>query len=314
MNKDVQRLREPGAWVLLGAVALQILSGLIGLLFGGGRLPFTFQAFQYVSADQFFAGVTLVGVVVVAVLLVTRLGGGPTPAARTVALAALILLGVAALLNVICVLAGLGAGTTDSGVMLDSATTAKLTMFLYGIAKLGVLAVGGYYVFAVYQSFAVRPSPQPGYGQPPYGRPGYGPQQQQMYGVPPQQQYAPQGYARAPYGQPGYGPPPQQGPRPPMPPQQPHVPPAPPRPAGPPPAAQPAPPPAPQPSVVEPTVTEPSVTEPSDELEGEWTRAYGQSDVAKAEADHAARAEDDKPETSDSGRAPAKEDEHRPPE
>ena len=44
VNKDVQRLREPGAWVLLGSVALQILSGLIGLLFGRGRLPFMYQA------------------------------------------------------------------------------------------------------------------------------------------------------------------------------------------------------------------------------------------------------------------------------
>jgi hypothetical protein len=309
VNKDVQRLREPGAWVLLGAVALQILSGLVGLLFGGGRLPFTFQAFQYVTADQFFTGVTLVGVVVVAVLLVTRIGGGPTPAARTVALAALILLGVDALLNVICILAGLGAGTTDSGVLLDNATTAKLSMFLYGIAKLAVLAVGGYYAFTVFQSFAAQqPYPQPGYGQPPYGQPGYGPppQQQQMYGQPPQQQYPPQGYARAPYGQPGYGPAPQPGARPPMPPQQPHVPPAPPQPAGPPPTAQPTPQPTPRPA-------QPTVAEPSDELEGEWTRAYGQGDVAKAEADHAARAEDDKPETSGSERASA-EDQYRPPE
>src|SRR5690242_18621597 len=127
VNKDVQRLREPGAWVLLGSVALQILSGLIGLLFGRNRLPFTFQAFQFVTADQFFTGVAVTGLVVVAVLLVTRLGGPPTRGARNIVLGGLVLLGVIALLDVVCMLAGLGAGGGDTGVLLDSATTAKLT-------------------------------------------------------------------------------------------------------------------------------------------------------------------------------------------
>jgi hypothetical protein len=304
VNKDVQRLREPGAWVLLGSVALQILAGLIGLLFGGGRLPFTFQAFQYVSADQFFTSVTLVGLVVVAVLLVTRLGGGPTPGARNIALAALIILGVTALANIVCMLAGLGAGGLSSGVLLDSAATAKLTMFIYGIAKLAVLAVGGFYAFTVYQSFAAQPGmpyPQPGYGQPPYGQPAYGPppQQQQMYGQPPQQQYPPQGYVRAPYGPPpGYGQPPQPGARPPMPQQPPSGPPAPP-PQPPQPAAQPAAPqPAPQPSSAQ--------QSQSDELEGEWTRAYGGTGES-------AKAEDDKPDTSSSDRSSSS-DPYKPPE
>ena len=113
-------------------------------------------------------------------------------------------------------LAGLGAGGTDSGVLLDSATSAKITMFLYGLAKLGVLAVGGYYVLMVFQSFgpgmqqAGQPYGQPGWGQPgapsPYGQAGYGPPPQQQplgYGQAPQQPYPPQpGYVRAPYGQP----------------------------------------------------------------------------------------------------------------
>lgn len=314
MNKDVQRLREPGAWVLLGSVALQILSGLIGLLFGRGRLPFTLQAFQYVSADQFFTGVTATGLVVVAVLLATRLGGPPTPQARNVVLGGLIVLGVAALLDVICMLAGLGAGGLDTGVLLDSALTAKITMFLYGLAKLAVLGVGGYYVLHVYQSFgpATQPGaqypPQQGWGQPggqpQYGPPAYAPHQQQLvYGQPPQQQYPPQGYVRAPYGQPGYGQlgqpqpgqpqsgQPQQGARPPMP-QQP--------PSGPLAAPQPphsdGPPSAPQPTV-------PQSSE-SDELEGEWTRAYG---------GEAAKAEDDRKDNPPSDRSPSA-DPYRPPE
>jgi hypothetical protein len=314
VNKDVQRLREPGAWVLLGSVALQTLAGLIGLLFGRGRLPFTLQAFQYVNADQFFTGVTITGLVVVAVLLGTRLGGPPTPRARNVVLGGLIVLGVAALMNVVCMLAGLGAGNPDTGVLLDSALTAKITMFLYGLAKLAVLGVGGYYVLHVYQSFGpatpMGPQyPQQGWGRPggppPYGQPAYAPQQQPVYGQPPQQQYPPQGYVRAPYGQSGYGQPgygqpdqpgqAQQGARPPqpsMPQQQPSGPfadnPQPARSAGP----------ASVPQQVVPQ------SEESDEFGGEWTHPYG---------GEAAKTEDVRADNPPSDRSPSV-DPYRPPE
>jgi hypothetical protein len=303
VNQDVQRLREPGAWVLLGSVALTVISGLIGLLFS--KVPFTIQAFNIASSDGFFSGVALVGVVVVAVLLVTRLGGGPTRQARTVALAALIVLGVVALLDLVCVLAGLGAG--GAGILLDSAT-AKIAMFLYGIAKLAVVGVGGFWIFTVYQAFAPAPAPQyPGQGfgppgmQPPYGQP-YGPpgQPQVPYGQPQQQQYPQQpGYGRPPYGQPAYGPPQQTGPQPPVGgPPPPHAPAGPPpyspQPSGPQPtpqpAAQPGPPSAPQPAVG------------AEETEGEWTRAYGPGELSVPEPD------DSKPTTD-----PAN-DPYRPPE
>jgi hypothetical protein len=301
VNKDVQRLREPGAWVLLGSVALQILSGLIGLLFGRGRLPFTLQAFQYVTADQFFTGVTLAGVVVVAVLLVTRLGGPPTRQARTVVLGALIMLGVAALLDIVCMLAGLGAGGLDTGVLLDSALTAKITMTLYGLAKLAVIAVAGYYVLHVYQSLAPAPQyPQQGWGQPgaqpPYGQPAYAPHQQQpVYGQPPQ--YPQQGYVQAPYGPPGYGQPAQPG-QPPQP-GQPGRPGQPPQPGARPPwesQQQPAGPgTGPQPVAPQ--------SGQGDGLEGEWTRAYG-GEATRSEDD--AKPEDPPSEGSPSGpyRAP----------
>jgi hypothetical protein len=304
VNKDVQRLREPGAWVLLGSVALQIIVGLIGLLFSGDRLPFTYKAFSYVNTDTFFTGVTLTGLVVVAVLLVTRLGGGPTRQARTIALAALIVLGVVALMNIVCMLAGLGAGDSSAGLLLDSALSAKVTMFLYGLAKVAVLGVGGYWILTVYQAFgpATPMAPQypgQGYGQP-YGQPGYGPPQQPpVYGQQPQQQYPPQGYVRAPYGPPGYGQPgygqpgygqqpPPPGARPPMPPQ----------PQQQPPAA----PPEPQPPASQPAAESSSQT---DDSEGEWTRAYGQGDTAKAA--------DDRPEDAPSDRSPSS-DPYRPPE
>ncbi len=286
MNNDVQRLREPGAWVLLGAVALQILTGLISLLFGGGGVPFTFRAFQFVSGDAFFAGVALVGVLLVAVLLVTRLGGGPTPQARTIAMGALALLAIAVLVEVICMLAGLAVGSDKYGINLDGGLTAKVVMFLYGISKLAITGVGGYYIFTVFQGFgpaspAAQQYPQQMYGQQPqqpYGQPGYGQQQpyqqqQQQYGQPhpPQQPYGQQqGYGRPPYGgQPGYGQqqqpyqqqPGQAGGQ--QPPQQPQ---------------QPTPPPAQQ-------------------SEGEWTRAYGSSDkpVAQESSDDEGKSDSYRP-------------------
>jgi hypothetical protein len=302
VNKDVQRLREPGAWVLLGAVVLQVLSGLIGLLVGGGRTPFTFQAFSYVTADQFFTGVTVTGIVVVAVLLVTRLGGPPTRQARTITLGALIVLGVVALLTVICVLAGLGAGDSSAGILLESAVTAKFTMFLYGLSKLAVLAVGGFYVFHVYQSFAPatpygQPYPQQGWAGPgvqaPYGQPGYAQQPQQMYGQPPQQPpYPQQGYVPAPYGPGPYG-----QPQPGQP--QPGRPPAPPMPQQPPSGPQST---GPQSSTGPQPQVPPSARD--EEVEGEWTRAYGGGEAAKPAAE-----QDDKPENSSSAPDP-----YRPPE
>jgi hypothetical protein len=254
-NDAVRRLREPGAWVLLGSAALQFLGGLIGLLFNS-EVPFTFRAFNLVSGDQFFAGVTVVGIIVAAVLLATRWGGGPTPQARNIALIGAVLLAAIAVVDALSVLVGLAAGSGD-GIVLDVSFASKVAMFLYGIAKLAVLAVGGYYVFTVFQSSGpVRagtgPFPQQGYGQPqpPYGG-GYAQPQQPPYGGPPPQ---------APYGQQG-----QQGQGyPPPPPQQPGY-------------YQQQPPPAQQQQPYQ-------QAQPSD---GEWTVAYGsgEQDAPKGEGE-----------------------------
>jgi hypothetical protein len=242
VNDDaVQRLREPGAWVLLGSAALQFLGGLIGLLFNR-EVPFPFRAFDLVNGDQFFAGVAVVGIVVVAVLLATRWGGGPTPQARNIALAGLVLLGAIAVVEALCVLVGLAAGNGHDGIVLDVSLSTKIAMFLYGVAKLAVLAVGGYYVYAISQASgragaSTGAFPQPGHALPdqlPYG------QAQPAYGQP----IAGQPGQRGPEGQQAYLPyrqPPQQTP------------------AGPPHYQ-----PAPQPQA--------GRTQPSD---GEWTVAYG---------------------------------------
>jgi hypothetical protein len=280
-NDAAQRLREPGAWVLLGSVFLQVISGLIGLFTGKGT-GFTYRAYNFVAYDNFFSGMALVGVAVVAVALVSRLGGAPTPQARNIALAAAILLGVVALFDVIAILGGLAAGGGSPGVILDVPVSAKISMFLYGIAKLAVVAVGAFYAFSTYQSLGpARPAapqyPQQGYGQPgqpgqpaaPYGAP-YGQQQpygrqQPPYGPPGVQQpygqqssYPQQGYPQAPYYQ--------------QPPAQP---------------AQPAPP-----------------AQAAGQSEGEWTRAYGSTDQPASKETSSGSGESDQSSSADPYRPP----------
>jgi hypothetical protein len=220
VNYDaVQRLREPAAWALIAAAGLQVLAGLI-LLFNGPS--FTLQALSEVSYGSTITGVTLGGIVVLAVLLVTR-GESPSPQARTIVIAGLAVLGIAIAFGVVTWLASLGAPGGESG----TGASAKAAVFLYGAAKLIVLGIAGYFVFTVFQ--ALRPArpaaqqpgsipPGQGYGYPPqdqayggYAQPqGYGQQPYQQYGQPDYQQqqqqpYAqPQGYEQQSYGQQGY--------------------------------------------------------------------------------------------------------------
>jgi hypothetical protein len=217
VDKDaLQRFREPAAWALIGAAGLQLLAGLVALLFGEYKL--TYRALSEAGGFGLFAGFTLAALVVLAVLFVTR-GESPTPQAKTIATMGLALLGVGLLLGVISLLAGMLAG---SSLGISVGFGAKLGAFLYGVSKLLVTAVAGYYVFTVFQALAPpKPAAQPGglqggyqaYGQQygyPQGQQQYDPQQQgQQPGYDPQQygqQQYPQGYGQQQYGQQqGYG-------------------------------------------------------------------------------------------------------------
>jgi hypothetical protein len=208
VNYDAaQRLREPAAWALIAAAGLQVLAGLIMLFTGQG---FTAQAFVEVSFGGTITGVTLAGMVALAVLLVTR-GESPSPQARTIVLAGLVVLGIAVAFTVIVWLASLGAGDeTGAGAGIKAAA------FLYGAAKLIVLILGAYFVYTVFQAMQpARPAAQPGAvppGQEAY--PGYGyPQQDQQHyeqhyggGYPPQgyEQQQPQAYEQQAYEQQPY--------------------------------------------------------------------------------------------------------------
>ncbi|MCW2904152.1 MAG: hypothetical protein JWO67_6417 [Streptosporangiaceae bacterium] len=217
MNKEgVQRLREPAAWALLASAGLQLLAGIAMLMSGGGKsvnvpgggqistgVPFSQRAFAELTTGQLFTSVTVVGLLALAVLLVTR-GEQPTPKARPIVMAALGLLGVVALFTVIVWLSALGADTTS---------LPKAAAFLYGLAKLAVIGIGARFVWTLFHGLRTAgPAPQP--GTPGYA--GHGQQQyaqgQQQYGQQPgyeqqgydqQQQYAPQGYPQQQYPQQG---------------------------------------------------------------------------------------------------------------
>ncbi|MFA1539728.1 hypothetical protein [Actinomadura monticuli] len=194
MNKEaVQRLREPAAWVLLAAAGLHLLAGLISLLGGDGS--FTSRALGETAGGTFLQ-IVLVGVLVLAVLLVTW-GETQTPQARTITMGALGVLGGIALFGVISWLSGMLA---DSEYI--SALT-KLSAFLEGAGKLAIVGVGGWFVFTVFQGMQpARPQQQMQQGYPDFGYQ-QGQQGQQQYG---QQQYGQQGFEQQQqqYGQQQY--------------------------------------------------------------------------------------------------------------
>lgn len=215
MEKDaLQKFREPAGWALVGAAALQLLAGLIGLFAGSGG--FTINALLETASAGLLTGAVLAGLVVLAVVLVTR-GESPAPQARVIAMIGLGVLGGALLFGVVALLSGMLAS------MPSGYGASKAVAFLYGVSKLAVTGIAGFYVFSVFQSLQpAAPAVQAGglapgyqaygqqYGYPQPGQP-YDPQQQavqppaydpQQYG----QQYQP-GYApQQPYGQqPGYG-------------------------------------------------------------------------------------------------------------
>ncbi|WP_119728682.1 hypothetical protein [Thermomonospora amylolytica] len=227
MNKEaVQRLREPAAWVLVGAAAAHVLAGLVVLLFEEGK--FSYRALSETVTGSLVSSIGLAALLVTAVFLAAW-RDTPGKQARTVVIAALAVFGVALLFGALAWAAGLLAGGESVEIGGREITTgevsgtSKLAAFLYGVAKLAVLGVGAWFTFTVFQSLQpARPVPPmqqgyPGYGyqqggyqQPgvegqaaaPPAQPQYDPQQYQQYQQP--QQYDPQHYQQQ-------GQPPQQG-------------------------------------------------------------------------------------------------------
>ncbi|MFG2002400.1 hypothetical protein ACGFNU_24925 [Spirillospora sp. NPDC048911] len=218
MNKEaVQRLREPAAWALVASAGLQLLAGIIGLLSGDS---FKYNAFSEISGGT-FTSVAVVGLLVLAVFLVTWIDP-PTPQARTIVMGALGVLGGIALFTIIAWLAGMLAGG-DGPAEIKISASAKLAAFLMGVAKLAVIGIGGWFVFTVFQSMQPARPKAPAPGQVPGAYPDYGyqqgqqgqpsqPQYGQQQGYGDQQQYGQQagydqqqGYGQQQYGQQAYG-------------------------------------------------------------------------------------------------------------
>jgi hypothetical protein len=219
VDKDaLQRFREPAAWALIGAAGLQLLAGLVNLLFG--EYKFSYRALGEAEGSGLFASFTLAVLVIVAVVFVTRGGESPSPQAKTITTMGLALLGVGLFFGVICLLAGMLAG---SSAVIGVGFGAKLGAFLYEASKLVLTGIAGYYVFTVFQTLSPpKPAAQPGGlqpGYPSYGQQQYGyPQQGQQAGYEAQQpgyeaqqpgydaqQYGQQQYPQAGYGQQQYG-------------------------------------------------------------------------------------------------------------
>lgn len=198
MTKDsIQRLREPAAWVLVGAALASIVGGLLGLLLGTqqifGGAPFTLNAGNVRDA---FLSPLISALFVVAVLLATHVGER-LPRARTLVMVALGGLGAAGLFGFVCWLAALGSPLTATG--------SKLHNLLYGAGELAVLGMAGYFTMTVFRGLPAPPkAPKP---------PKPGAQQQQAYqiypGYPQQpgghgQQQAYPGWPAPQPGQPGH--------------------------------------------------------------------------------------------------------------
>ncbi len=176
MNKEaVQRLREPAAWVLLGAAGLQLLAGLIVLLAGGGEASsFKGRAFGEITGGLFTSAVTVA--LVVGAVAVSLWGGPPTKQARTVVMGALGVLGGIALFAVVCWL---------SAMLVDSVAAGaaeKLGVFLYGASRLAVVGLAIWFVLTLFKGMQ-PPRPAAPQGQMGQGYPDFGYQQgQQQYG------------------------------------------------------------------------------------------------------------------------------------
>jgi hypothetical protein len=219
VDKDaLQKLREPAAFALVGAAGLQVLAGLVSLLGGSGS--FTYRALDEAGGFGQLTGVSVALLAGLAVLLVSW-GDAPSSQARIIVIIALAVLGIGILFGVLTTLAGMAA-SSPSYTIGDRTISGggpgfgvKAPAFLFGISKLAVSGIAGYFVFSVFQKMQpAKPAAQPGglqagygqqYGQPGYQQ-GYGQQQgYEQYGQqPPYGQSGEQPYGQQQYGQPGY--------------------------------------------------------------------------------------------------------------
>jgi hypothetical protein len=206
--------RELLAWVLVGASV--VLGGVaVSRLFLDG--DFTDKAYVF---QDWFASPVLVGMLVVAVVLVTHLGE-PTPNGRVLTLVALVVLALLGVLALVTAGVALGADVADisnsNGLAVFHRGAGKWAAFVQQLGYLAVLGGAGFFIVTTYRAL---PAPTPQTPAMPQGGPAgqfgsfgqfggfgaaapdqgrqpsptdYAARQQQGY---PQPDYAQQGYAQ----------------------------------------------------------------------------------------------------------------------
>lgn len=187
-----KKLREPVAYILLAFAGLFVLASLIRLFVGGAGFTSAAGGVQGTITPPGLTALVLIAALVGSVWLVSE-AGERTPNARTIALVALSIAGLALLIGLVTAFAGF-AETSTPGL--------KIVSFIYA---LGGLALYGAAVFYLLKTFQALPAParMPKAGQF-AGQGQYGGQ----YGGQPGGQYGQQGqYGGQPGGQYGqYGP------------------------------------------------------------------------------------------------------------
>ncbi|MFE0294305.1 hypothetical protein ACFWZ7_18325, partial [Nocardiopsis alba] len=199
-NETLERLRLPGAWVLLGAAGVTMLSGLIRLIIEASEIGGSFARSMNWAGDSFY-GLTVTLLLVAAVVLVFT-SERARQSAFPVVLTTMILAGVGLLFCLIGLISGF--------IEVDNGGLA-FAGFLSRAAQGAVLGFFGFYLIKIFNDPTVVPRAQPQqaqYGQQfpsptgtqqPFAQPGYPAQadaSQQVYG----QQYG-QDAQQAVYGQ-----------------------------------------------------------------------------------------------------------------
>ncbi|MFI7441313.1 hypothetical protein [Nonomuraea indica] len=193
---DVDRLKEPAAWLMVAAGGLSVLLA-TGRVLIGSSSGFGGSSIADRAASNFFSLTSPVTVALLlgAVLLVTKVGR-PSAKAKLFAYGAVGGLGLATVFGALSLLLGLFA---------DGGAWAKVEFLLTGVPLLGLTAVA--LVYLLPQVLDARPASGPGYAPGAYGQQsqfGQAPGQGAPYGQQPE--YAPQpGFGQQPPGQPPYG-------------------------------------------------------------------------------------------------------------
>ncbi len=174
-NETLERLRLPGAWVLLGAVGVQMLAGLIDVIIWSSEYTGGFASAMGTAGSSFY-GITITLLLVAAVALVLT-SERTRPVSFPVILTAMIMVGVGLLFGLIGLISGF-IGFDNGGLAFAG--------FLNRAALVTVLGFFGFYLIKIFNDPTVVPRAQP---------------QQQMYN---QQMFPPATGAQQSFAQPGY--------------------------------------------------------------------------------------------------------------